>query len=71
MLDDDVAAAVDQLRRKRSLGLSDAVNELVRAGLRSKPSTGDFRQRSEPLGLRIDISDVADALELLDSEPKR
>ncbi|MEA2130053.1 MAG: hypothetical protein QOJ85_2944, partial [Solirubrobacteraceae bacterium] len=32
-LADDVAAAVEKLRRERSIGLSEAVNELVRAGL--------------------------------------
>jgi DNA-binding transcriptional LysR family regulator len=32
-LDDDVAAAVQRLREERNLGLSEAVNELVRAGL--------------------------------------
>ena len=32
-LDDDVAAAVQRLREERHLGLSEAVNELVRAGL--------------------------------------
>ena len=32
-LADDVAAAVERLRRERSIGMSEAVNELVRAGL--------------------------------------
>lgn len=68
VLEDDVAAAIEQLRRKRSLGMSEAVNELVRAGLRSKPAAKEFRQRSEPLGLRIDVSNIADALELLDAD---
>jgi len=36
-LDDDVAAAVERLRGDRSIGLSQAVNELVRAGLVAKP----------------------------------
>jgi Arc/MetJ family transcription regulator len=65
-LDDDVVAAVEQLRARRAIGLSEAVNELARAGLRAKPTKTKFRQRSAPLGIRIDVSNVAEALELLD-----
>jgi hypothetical protein len=32
-LDDDVGAAVQRLRVERNIGLSEAVNELARAGL--------------------------------------
>jgi hypothetical protein len=66
-LADDVAAAVERLRRERSLGISDAVNELVRAGL-AKPDTpvAPFRQISHDLGHGIDIDNIADALETLD-----
>ncbi|MGP8161366.1 MAG: CopG family transcriptional regulator [Candidatus Dormibacteria bacterium] len=66
VLEDDVAAAIDQLRRSDSVGLSDAVNQLIRAGLRQAPRARRFRQRSAPLGLRIDVSNVAEALETLD-----
>ena len=65
-LDDDVAAALEQLRRERGLRLSEAVNELIRAGLRRTPSRSRFRQRSRRLGLRIDVTNVAEALEQLD-----
>ena len=69
-LDRDVAAAAEELRRRRHIGLSEAVNELARAGLRRQPSRTTFRQRTCRLGLRIDVSNIADALELLDgSEP--
>lgn len=67
VLDDDVVAAVEQLRRERSLGLSEALNELVRAGLAApRPTKARFRQRSHRMGLRIDVSNVAEALELLE-----
>jgi hypothetical protein len=66
VLDDDVAAAIDQLRRSDPVGLSEAVNQLIRAGLRQAPRARRFRQRSAPLGLRIDVSNVAEALETLD-----
>ena len=65
-LDPDVAAAVERLRRERFLGVSQAVNELIRAGLRERHEQRPFRQRSERLGLTADVTDVAEALELLD-----
>jgi hypothetical protein len=65
-LADDVSAAVDHLRRERSIGMSEAVNELVRAGLTKERHSVLFRQRTHDLGLGIDVSDVADAMETLD-----
>jgi Arc/MetJ family transcription regulator len=65
-LDDDVAAAVEQLRRERGLGLSAAVNELIRAGLGRSRRRAAFRQRTAELGLRVDVSNVAEALDVLD-----
>jgi metal-responsive CopG/Arc/MetJ family transcriptional regulator len=70
-LDDDVAAAIDGLRRKRRIGLSEAVNELVRAGLRERSAPLPFRQRSQLLGLRIDATNVAEALDLLEGPDAR
>jgi Arc/MetJ family transcription regulator len=70
-LDDDVAAAVQRLREERHIGLSDAVNELIRAGLVAPPQKETFRQRTADLGLRIDVSSVADALEQLDGPTAR
>jgi metal-responsive CopG/Arc/MetJ family transcriptional regulator len=65
-LDDDVAAAVERLRRDRSMGLSEAVNELARAGLTVKQRARPFKQRTARLGLKLDVTNVAEALELLD-----
>lgn len=71
-LADDVAAAVERLRRERSLGLSEAVNELVRAGLVSTAKTRKpFRQTVYDLGVGIDVSNVAEALETLDGPAAR
>ena len=70
-LDDDVAAAVQRLREERHIGLSDAVNELIRAGLAAPARHTSFRQRTTRLGLRIDVSRVADALEHLDGPAAR
>jgi Arc/MetJ family transcription regulator len=70
-LDDDVAAAVERLRQERSIGLSEAINELIRAGLRIPPQRREFQQRSVELGLRIDVANVAEALDLLDGPAAR
>lgn len=66
-LADDVAAAVEQLRRERSIGMSEAVNELVRAGLASQRKPREpFRQESHDVGVRINVDNIAEALETLD-----
>jgi len=69
--DQDVAAAIEKLRRQRSIGQSEAVNELIRAGLRTKAPSRRFRQRSAVLGLRIDVTNVAEALEQLEGPVAR
>jgi hypothetical protein len=71
-LADDVAAAVERVRRERSVGLSEAVNDLVRAGLlhQRQPST-PFEQKTHDLGAGIDYSNVADAIETLDGPAAR
>ena len=70
-LDEDVVAALDRLRRERSLGLSQAVNELIRDSLRVKAPRRIFQQRSQDIGLSIDVSNVAEALEQLDGPASR
>ncbi len=61
---DDVAAAIDQLRRQRALGLSDAVNELIRRGLLARPPREPFVQKSYPLGVKIDLTNIGEAMEI-------
>jgi hypothetical protein len=71
-LADDVAAAVDRLRREHSVGISDAVNELVRAGLaQQREHPVPFRQKSHDLGQGTDFSNIADAMETLDGPRSR
>jgi hypothetical protein len=69
--DDDTAAAVEQLRRDEGLGVSDAVNELIRRGMLPRPEPVPYQQRTERLGIRIDVSNVAEALEVLDGPEAR
>lgn len=68
-LGDDVAAEVSRIRRETGLGLSDAVNELARRGMAARPARSPYTHRSARLGLRVDVSDVAAVLDLLD-EPQ-
>jgi len=70
-LADDVAAAVEKLRRERSMGMSEAVNELVRAGLVKRESAAAFRQTTHDLGAGIEVSNIGDALETLDGPTAR
>jgi Arc/MetJ family transcription regulator len=66
-LDDDVAAAAQRLSREEHIGLGEAVNKLARAGLNpGRERRRSFRQRTADLRLRVDVSNVADALEVLD-----
>lgn len=67
-LADDVAAAVEKARRERGLGLSEAVNDLVRAGLLPREPRPPFRQKAYDMGLKVDVSDVGEALDMLDAE---
>jgi metal-responsive CopG/Arc/MetJ family transcriptional regulator len=71
VLEDDVAAAIQQMRRERSAGLSEVVNDLIRAGLTAKQPREAFRQRSERIGIRVDVSNVAEALEFLEGPTAR
>ncbi|SNS80235.1 Ribbon-helix-helix protein, copG family [Geodermatophilus saharensis] len=65
-LDEDVAAAVERLRRAEGLGLSEAVNRLVRAGLVPRRDARPFRQRTADLDVLIDVTNVGEVLDLLD-----
>lgn len=70
-LSEDVAAAVEKLRREQAIGLSEAVNDLVRAGLAAPRASKPFRQKAHDLGPGIDYSNVGDALETLEGPAAR
>ena len=69
--DQDNAQAIEALRREQHLGVSEAVNELIRRGLVAQPARRPFRQRTAPLSVSVDVSNVADALEVLDGTATR
>jgi len=62
----DVAAAVERLRRERSIGISEAVDELVRRGLVGSQPPRPFVQTTHDLGRGTDATNVAEAIETLD-----
>jgi Ribbon-helix-helix protein, copG family len=72
-LEDDVAKALEALRRERGLGTSAALNELVRRGLAATATRSKrFRQRTSPMGpSRVPLDDIGVALELLEGEAHR
>jgi hypothetical protein len=65
-LADDVAAAVEKIRRERQIGVSEAVNELARRGLATGRSSAPFRQTTHDLGAAVDFHNIGEAIETLD-----
>lgn len=70
-LDDDVMRSIDELRRERGMGLSEAVNELIRRGVLMRPPERPFEPIHRKLGLTVDVSNIADALDLLEGAEAR
>ena len=66
-LDEDVAAAVERLRKERGIGISSALNELARRGLaQGAIPRPRFSQQTSSGDARIDLTDITGTLELLD-----
>jgi hypothetical protein len=66
------AAAVDQLRRRERIGISEALNRIARAGLTSRATRQPFRQRSFPMGpFKVDVTCVAEAIERVEGPGHR
>jgi DNA-binding transcriptional regulator YhcF (GntR family) len=65
---DDVAVEIQRMHRERSISVSEALNELVRAGMvyTTKPRKR-FVQRTHDLGLsKVDVTNVAKTLEQIE-----
>ncbi|MCP9485989.1 MAG: ribbon-helix-helix protein, CopG family [Gaiellaceae bacterium MAG52_C11] len=66
-LEKDVAAALDNVRRERGLGLSEAVNDLIRKGLLYQPPRKRFVQKAHDMGEPyVDLTNIGRALEELE-----
>jgi hypothetical protein len=69
--DPDTAKAIEAIRRERGTGVSEAVNELIRRGLLARAPEERFQPIHRELGLIIDVSNVADAIDLLEGPEAR
>lgn len=69
VLDSDVAAEIERLRRE-GLGVSEALNLLARRGMTRPPAakTAKYQHRTSKVGLKVDVTNVADVLDLLDDD---
>lgn len=65
-LDDDVAAEVERLRRQDGLGVSAAINQLARSGAARPKQRRPYVHRSHPMGMRVDVANIGEVLDLLD-----
>ncbi len=67
-LDEDVAAEVERLRREEGLGLSQAVNRLIRKGMTVTPRSSGYSHKSVSVGLKVDVTDIGAVLDVLDDD---
>lgn len=67
----DVAAAVERVRRERSVGVSEAVNDLIRNGLSAPRRSAEYEPVAYDMGESIDYSNIGDAIETLDGPAAR
>lgn len=69
VIDSDVAAEIERLRRG-GLGLSEALNLLARRGMTSQLASEkvEYKHRTSRIGLKVDVTNVADVLDLLDDD---
>jgi hypothetical protein len=73
MIADDVAAELDRIRREQDVGLSEALNDLARAGMiRKKEPRKRFVQPTHDFGRTlIDYTNIGEALELAEGPDYR
>lgn len=64
--DQDTTSAIEQIRRERGIGVSAAVNELIRRGLGRAPRQRPFVQRTSSGHARVDVTNVGEVLGWLD-----
>jgi hypothetical protein len=67
-LEPDVAAEVERLRRLEGIGVSKAVNRLVRAAMVAPRPRITYRHQAADVGLRVDVANIGDILDLLDAD---
>ncbi len=65
-LADDVAAEVEKLRRAEGIGISEAVNRLIRKGLVIHAEPQPYHHQTSAIGMKVDVTDIGSVLDLLD-----
>ena len=71
-LAEDVAKAVEQVRRQQGAGISEVVNDLVRRGLREREARPRFVQATSDMGLpRYPMDDIGGLLDILEGPDRR
>jgi len=65
---DDVLAEMERLRREDGLGPSDALMTLARGGISNTNAHKPYEHRTAPMGMKVDVANIGDVLELLDDE---
>jgi metal-responsive CopG/Arc/MetJ family transcriptional regulator len=65
-LDQDVAAEIERIRRETGVGLSEAVNQLIRRGISADSPRHRYEHRSVNLGLKVDATNIGEVLDALD-----
>ena len=66
-IDEDIEAAVRELRKSEGMGVSEAVNTLARRGLSTAPpSDYEFISPIFELHAKLDFSNTAEVLDILD-----
>lgn len=65
----DVEAAITKAREERGLGMSEAIDYLVRQGLVApREKQKRFKQKTYDLGFLVDISNTGEVIGMLDDE---
>jgi len=63
----DAAAVVESLRTREGIGVSEAVNRLVRAGASaSRERRTPYVHRTADVGISVDVTNIAEVLDMLD-----
>jgi hypothetical protein len=71
-LDPDVAAAVSRLQAERGIGVSAAINDLVRRGLAVGRPQQRFAQETSAMGTAaLELDDIAGLLDALEGDARR
>jgi hypothetical protein len=77
MLDDDVAVALERLRKQRDAGLKELVNEALRRGLRDMSTRPKRREPVRTRSVALDrlqiagIDNIAEALSIAEGETSK